>query len=212
MAEKKNTGDEPVDFDDLLNLTADDEPSSESGAEMVPNETEMGITPGADAESIEDARIRELREALAAPLPDFSTKSDVPLTPKQREIQELEDQLAKRNAIIAESTPLQYVISGTGETILVHVVLDGFIALGEVWYRGQELEFEIGSPAHRQTFNSKGESWLDLAGDLQAQYDRWGKQYLAVGPFVGLRGEKFDDEVARSDARRGRAVPLIISR
>lgn len=204
MADPK---DQPVDFDDLLSLV-NEEPETAPTQAPEPAQDSQPVAVPAPIEDEEDARIAALKAALAAPMPEVHVQ-DAPLTPKQREIQELEDQLARRNAIIAENSPLEYVTpTGNGETIVIHVVQDGFIALGEVWFRGQELEFEIGSAAHRATFNTLGISWVDIAGDLQAQYKRWGKQYLAVGPFIPRPGETFDDEVARSDARRNRAVPF----
>lgn len=219
-----NPKDQPVDFDDLLSIEDESVEATESapeekdlleeliGSADVGYEAEQSPDKAVD-EDAEDVRIRELKAALAAPLPKFDEVPTTGLTPKQREIQELEDQLAKRNATIAEMAPVQYATpTGSGETILVHVVQDGFIALGEVWFRGQEMEFEVGSQAYLQTFDLTGKSWLDLAGDLQAQYKRWGKQYLGVGPFIGRPDEKFDDEVAQADSRRGRAVPLNIRR
>lgn len=195
MAANKNSEDEPVDFDDLLA----DEPVAEAVEEAAPVEEE---TP-------EQRRIRELEALVAAPEPVYADDDDAPLTPEQIRIQELEDQLAQKQAAMLERAPAQYDTGAGGEKILIHVLQDGFIAQGEVWYRGQELEFDRNGIAYKQTKDRNGNSWVDLAGDVQAQYDKWGKQYLGEGPFRGLRTEKFEDEIAQSDLRRKRAVPLI---
>lgn len=209
----------PDNFDDLLDLTNDDaeQPTPEPTPEPVsppdadPLDAPEKLDAGTSSPSVvveedaEDRRIRELKAALAA-----TPAVPAPLTEKQREIQDLEDQLARRTAAAVEhAEPVYSDTVADGEKILIHVVLDGFTALGEVWYRGQELEFVKGSPDYLRTVNRRGESWLDLAHDVQGQYDRWGKQYIAPGPFVGLRHEKFDDEIAKADARRGRRVPIV---
>ncbi len=212
--------DQPVNFDDLLSLDDDSDQTASDDADDLLEELSAAspeTTPQAETSSSvgdeDDERIRELKAALAQPLPKFEateeeTSGPKELTPKQREIQDLEDQLAKRNALIAENAPTQYAPPAKGETILIHIVEDGFIALGEVWFRGQELEFEIGGSAYRQTQDLNGNSWVDIAGDLQAQYQKWGKQRIGLGPFIPRPNEKFEDDVARSDARRKRAVPL----
>ena len=183
---------DPVDnFDDLLNFGSD-EP---------------------EIEDPEDAEIRELEALVNAPLPEFEEPApelDEVAEQKRQRIKELKDQLAKRNAMVAENAPLQYQSAEglSGEKILIHIQHDGFVALGEVWHRGQELEFVVGSPAYNRTLDRDGNSWVSLAGDVRGQEARWGRQYLGLGPFIPRKGEAFDDEVARQDARRKRAVPL----
>jgi len=197
MADPKKPTDALVDnFDDLLDLTADDTPVTEAPADTAP-------------EDPEEARIRELEAMLSAPMPSFDVVEEpVELTAAQLRIKELEDKMAKRNAIIAENSPTQYAKAGDGEKFVIHFVYDGFVAFGENWYRGQELEFEIGGDAFKRTQDRTGKSWLDLANDPNAQIRRWGKHYFSPGPFVAFPGETFDDDMVAQDARRGRAVPL----
>lgn len=167
----------------------------------------------AQVEDPEKARIQELEARLAEPLPSFDEVLETPteLTADQLRIQELEDQLAKRNALVAENSPTQYAQPvGDGEHILIHVLIDGFVAKGEVWYRGQELEFVVGSRAYEETKDRNGNTWVSLASDPGGQIRRWGVQYLGTGPFVPRRGETFDDELVAKDARRGRAVPISV--
>lgn len=119
-----------------------------------------------------------------------------------------------------------------GENILIHILEDGFTALGQVWYRGQELEFTPGSPAHRDTFDRNGNTWLDLRDKDFAQVERWGNVMFRSGPWPGkslregkvqfdqlksltgdglvpVPGEKELAEAEAAEARRRRAAPRL---
>lgn len=201
---------DPTNFDALLDLTPDDEGIFSDLIEPAP---ESDVPVGEDPE---DAYIRQLEETLAEPLPEPAEDEveaapvSVEKTAKQLRIEELEDQLARRKAVELERAPVEYSKpTGKGTKILIHIVEDGFTALGTTWYRGQEIEFEVPSAEYNRTKDINGVSWVDVAGDLQEQYARWGQQYLGVGPFIARPGEKFEDAVAAEDARRGRAVPVI---
>lgn len=213
MATQDNPADAPVDIDDLLNLTGDDEKKvvseSTSLEDLLAEGTGQASDPVPVGETPDQARIRALQEELAKPAPQYSVDEPVEKTPEQIQIQELEDQLARRKSQELENAPAQYVTAKNGNTLIIHVLIDGFIAMGEVWYRGQEMEFEVGGLAYERTKDRLGTSWVDLAGDVSAQYTRWGQQYLGVGPFLARPGEKFEDEVAQADKKRGRAVPLV---
>lgn len=205
---------DPTNFDDLLDLTPDDE--AIFGDLISAEDTVEEVAPVEEIEEdSEDAYIRQMEEELAKPLPasEDEVLPDEPSmekTAKQLRIEELEDQLARRNAAKIDSASVTYSRpTGKGAKVLIHIVEDGFTALGSVWYRGQEIEFEIPGIDYDRTKDINGNSWVDIAGDLSAQYARWGKQYLALGPFVARPGEKFEDEVAAEDARRGRAVPMV---
>jgi hypothetical protein len=67
----------------------------------------------------------------------------------------------------------------SGETkpgvIKVYFLQDGFTALGEVWYRGQDTEVVVGSEDYEKTKNSQGDSWLDLISNPAAQKKKYGK-------------------------------------
>lgn len=163
-------------------------------------------------EDPEDARIRELEATLSKPIPSFDgeDEEEKPLTEKQLRIKELEDQVARRTAAVSENSAPEYVMpTGKGETLLLHFLIDGFVAFGQTWFRGQEIEIEIGGPAWKRTLDRNGDTWLKLADKPQAQLNKWGKQYFGVGPFTPLRGERFDDSIVAEDARRGRAVPMV---
>lgn len=190
---RKNAEDAAADFDDLL---AADEPET--------------ATPEDEEESAEDRRIAELKAALAAPSPFEQAAEPVVKTAKQLEIEKLEDELARRSTAFLEKAPETFRESvGPGEKILIHFRKDGLILLGTVWLRGQELEITVGSPDYKRTLNKRGESWLDLRDDEDAQILKWGERMIASGPFKPRKGEEFADEVAKADRRRGRAVPVV---
>jgi hypothetical protein len=150
-------------------------------------------------------------------------------TPEQQEIAYLKDQLARLGGKKdVEPQPEELQRPGDDGNILIHFLEDGLTLLGKVWYRGEELEFEVGSQAYKDTFNRRGETWLDLRNDEFGQVDRWGKimfrngrwpgKTYADGTFEALRLEKGDGSVkpptatelaAAEKARQRRAAPRL---
>ncbi len=112
---------------------------------------------------------------------------DNELTPEQREIKALRDRLARETGKKdvepeIDETPA----SANGDTIVIHFLEDGATALGKLFYRGDELEFVVGSQAHRDTFDRNGKSWLDLRFDEFAQAERFGGRIMfRNGPWPG---------------------------
>ena len=171
---------------------------------------------------------------VAAPAPAFRLHSvpDRPAAPaqpdtaEQRRIKELEDRLAQE---LGKKDPEQeYEQPADGERILIHFVADGLTSLGHIWYRGQELEFTVGSQAYRDTCDRNGRTWLSLRDDPEAQERRWGHVKFRSGPWKGasyadaaskarferLKGaaEYTEDDLAKADsaeARRRRAAPRL---
>jgi hypothetical protein len=119
-------------------------------------------------------------DAKGRPLPDDQ------LTPEQRQIRYLADQLARERGAKDPEQELEVPVApGAEGNILIHFLEDGFTALGSVWYRGQELEFEPNSGAYADTCDRFGWSWLSLAGDDFGQVERYGKVYFRPGPWPG---------------------------
>lgn len=189
------------------------------------------------AEEAEDVADREFGsadeettafDAPADPVIDTSPP-DYQLTPEQQEIKRLRDQLARETGRKEIPVAVQELAKpGDEGNILIHILEDGFTALGKVWYRGEELEFEPGRQAHKDTYNKLGESWLDLRHNEFAQAERWGKVMFRNGPWPGksyadgtfetLRSEKGDGhipaptqaEIERAEAlRKRRAAPHL---
>lgn len=218
MPRRNDPKDAPADFDELLadepvadEVVAGDEPDA---VEVEPEVTEAVLTPA--QQLLADARARKAARAAqgqspAAPVDRFEGLSDSEI----EEIKAIEDEEARANnqaLSLSEKAPTQFDNSrkgGTGEKILFHVLKDGFTAFGDVWYRGQEIEVEVGTAAYKRTLDKHGNSWLDLVDDEHAQYDRWRERRIAPGEFRPLPGEKFEDELVSEDKRRKRTVPIV---
>lgn len=198
-----------------------------SRAEMEAAREAADLTRAEPTETADQARIRELEAKLAAASAPVSTEPEVlnapALTPEQERIAELERQLEEKvSAKAIEGDGPKYILPEAGaETLLIHFLADGLVVNGVITYRGQEMEFEVGGPAYEQTKDRNGDTYLDLVEDIDGQFERWGKQYFAPGPWRGKRwgevpkGVTDEDairdiqEAARKQARIGRAAPVI---
>lgn len=145
----------------------------------------------------------------AAPPPDGkSARARGPVTSPEVEdvVASLEpdDDLAE----LAGATPEPVVPESQfkdGDKILIHVREDGFTANGRVWYRGQELEFEVGSEAYKDTLDRYGRSWLSL--DENTQYKQYGRVMFGFGPWPG--GQYENQKALEAERLRGRTPPTI---
>lgn len=220
MVRKNNPADQPVDFDDLLN-----EQVTPGIDQDQPDAPEIPVEPWEDPDEIEPVaedvseteetltadqlRIRALEAELSKPLPAAVTRpvEDIQKTPDQLRIEELEQKLAERNAVVLERRSETYLRPANPEGAqLIHFIEDGFTDLGGVWLRGQEIY--IDEAVRATTLDRFGNTWLDDLS-IEAQYRRWGKQYIGIGKFVPRPGEVFDDDVAREDVRRKGAIPVL---
>lgn len=84
------------------------------------------------------------------------------------------------------------------DLVTVHFVEDGLTAFGKLWYRGENLTIERGSPEWEQTFTDEEgtQSWLEL--DEDGQVDRWGVRFFRPGTWTG-GGFELDPEVELSE-------------
>lgn len=182
MAATKKTTPASAD-DDLLSL--DTAPADQAPAESFDSVVDKPAeeTPAPDLTSVKQddmaAEIARLKAALAAPLPGDEAEDE--LTPEERELRDLRDQMAQRQALIADRQENVYEDVTGKDTILIHVLQDGFTINGLVTYRGQEFEFPVGGKAYQQTVNREGKSWLRLSDD--EQYERWGEARFGHGPW-----------------------------
>lgn len=194
------------------------------------------------AEEAEDAADREFWSADVEEAPDpappavgvsedLSGKSDAELSPEQREIKFLRDQLARSEGR-KDTEPEIVDVAAPGDegNIIIHFLEDGLTVNGRVMYRGDELEFDPASKAYKDTFDRAGRTFLDLRDDEFAQVDRWDKVMFRPGPWPGkgyadgrfeaMRSEKGDgrtsapsqDEIDRAEkARQRRSAPHLPS-
>lgn len=191
-------------------------------------------TPDVASMSDEQAQIEYLAQLRAkisgaAATPAATVKPEAALTPLEREIRDAEDMLAAKAAQEMSSAAPTYEAPQGGNTILIHIVNDGLPINGQMTYRGQEFEFEVGGKAYNQTLDRFGNTFLDLADDIDAQYQKWGEQKIASGPWRGKRvGYTIQDAPremtqaekvqwladmnahAAAEARRGRAAPVHV--
>jgi hypothetical protein len=124
-----------------------------------------------------------------------------------------------------ESPPVAYA-GGSSQpgAVVIHFLIDGFTALGNVWMRGQEIELWPGHPRWEEA-----QPWLTL--DVAGQYERFNRQVFGMGPWPGAKtyvagvgqfqplkqidgegavAQPTEEELAKADAaerRRGRRVP-----
>jgi hypothetical protein len=153
-----------------------------AGPEVVDVLNPQSLTP--DEPDTEPGNPDEPPTPPPAPGPTEPVLAPQQLTPEQRRIRELEHQLAKERGHKDPATQLE-TPTADGENILIHFLEDGFTALGQVWYRGQELEFTKGSAVYRDTCDRNGRSWLDLCRDDFAQVERYGRVMFRSGPWGG---------------------------
>lgn len=141
--------------------------------------------------------------------------SEGQLTPEQLRMRQLEDQLAQQEALKLSTREDVYdtaVAENDGDSVLIHILVDGFVACGRTWYRGQEIEFVKGGQAYEESKDRNGKSWLALAtpeGEME-QARRYGQVMFRQGPWPGAPWS--DDEAANAERRRNRAAPIMTAR
>lgn len=82
---------------------------------------------------------------------------------------------------------------------------------GKVFHRGEELV--LTEQIIEDAKGRDGTSWIDVAGDPQAQVTRWGKQIVGIGPIPeGIDFYNGGDSASRDIARiRARDAALAIT-
>src|SRR3954453_22291669 len=124
-------------------------------------------------EPAEQAVIEIPTVELLPDTPAERPKPDAELTPEQRRIRDLENQLALERGKKDVEPELETVTADNAETIVIHFLEDGLTSLGKVWPRGQELEFVRGGQAYRDTCDRQGRSWVELRDNEFAQVERF---------------------------------------
>jgi hypothetical protein len=206
MPPRKKTP-EPVETE--LSLEALLEPDVESEKTAPAEDSVEESNPEDEAKAIAEERIRQLESELSKPITNPTVGGrpapETALTPEQKRIRELEDQLAKKRAAELDKVDDQFEETD-GESIHIHVVTDGFTVSGRVWYQGQEIKYSLNGAAYESTKDRFGRSWLDL--DDEAQLDRWGKVYFRKGPWPGKGWT--NDKAAAEERKRNGAAPVSV--
>jgi hypothetical protein len=132
-----------------------------------------------------------------------STQPEAELTPEQKRIKDLEDQLARVQGAKDPDTEYDKVANpGNEKNILIHFVRDGFCELGTVWYKGQELELEPGTAQY-----DSAKTWANLESSEQEEF--YGDVYFRKGEWKGKNYE--EEAAAKAERRRNRAAPRLNS-
>jgi len=161
--------------------SVDDDPTTEQ-------ETEEHENSVPTVEQIELEALRAELAAYKAKEADVAKSAHVErpkpeseLTPEERQIRALQDELARVKGKNIDK--LEEIFETGDEVILIHVLKDGFTAQGRVWYRGQEISF--GPEAYKDTQDRLGQSWL--SEDEEEQFEKRGDIYFRRGPWPGKR-------------------------
>lgn len=149
-------------------------------------------------ESPEKKRARLLAELAELP-PDPADEARI-----AAEKQRLHDLAVEEGRKMADVQYADPTASDGKERILFHFLEDGFTALGQIWMRGQELEFVVDSEEHNATKDRSGMSWVDLVGDEFAQAQKYGKVMFRKGPWPG---HVWEGEAADIERKRKRMPP-----
>lgn len=121
-----------------------------------------------------------------------------PATPEDAKAVEQGKAQAEADKVASDSQP-----SATSDEVhVIHVVEDGFTALGKVWYRGEEIRVAEGSDEWRQITDTKGKTFYDLADDEAEQIARYGKVLFRSGPWPHERLTAEDIERMEMEANR----------
>lgn len=117
-------------------------------------------------------------------------------------IESLAEKVARLEAELAEarggvSETEEVGVADDDDVVTIHFLADGFIALGECWYRGQEVRLKKGGVAWKSQYDRNGKSWLDYLDNIEGQYERWGNHVIGRGPWPGKKwGSEIPDLVA----------------
>lgn len=199
--ETSPTGD--VDLDALLSIgTEPKAPKSEPvpAAVVAPP---APVEPIAPPEAKKPEPTKVIGPATAKPAPAAPPAAESELTPDQKRIRELEHKLALQETAKLDHQVDEEIVA-EGQSVVIHIVHDGFSAQGRIWYRGQELEFD--SRTVQETRDRFGWSWLSLMDDEQAQYAYYGRLWFKRGPWPGAAWD--DEAAAAAEKARRRAVPV----
>lgn len=164
----------------------------------------------------------ELDDLLKITDEDLATPVVEEVDSDEDDEEELLARLAAIRAKKARSGKTEEVGTNEPEKITIHFLEDGLTVLGNVWYRGQELTFEVGSPAYQATFDKNGKSWLlDYIDNPRGQVERWGGLKFARGPWPFLpwgvslehdeRAVKEAEKAAKAEAQRNKIATVRAS-
>lgn len=156
---------EVPDFDTLV--SSDPHPTAEQ-LELEELRAELARVKEEQAQS-------ERARAVERPVPEAE------LSPEQKQIRELQDQLAKANG--RSQGTLEYEENTEGGIIVHFLSQQTFSSNNKAFYYGQEVTF--GPEAYKDTVDRYGNSWLNMTEE--EQIERWDEVKFRKGPWPGKR-------------------------
>lgn len=222
MPAKKNTNDSTPSLDELLNfgdenksqpadvneIKAGTVETSHVDSSSFGDSIDISANGTSRTESFESTELAALREELAKAKEELAKAHTNPtddagrplpesaLSPEQREIRQLQDELARSKGRSLSTLTTEEFEEIHGDGILIHVLEDGLTGPSRVFYRGEEILF--GPKAYEDTKDRNGLSWLDMTEE--EQYERWGTLKFRRGPWPGKR--QFEEDAVASKSIR----------
>lgn len=86
------------------------------------------------------------------------------------------------------SAPSSTPTESKAVTKTIHFLKDGFTALSQVWYYGQELTLRTDETRYKETCDTTGKSFMDFTEE--EQIERFGEVVLGQGPWKGVSHEE----------------------
>lgn len=171
-------------FDDVVPKDGGPSAPSPGGDEEQETEEHKNAAETPDPRIAElEAKIAKFEALLATQSEPKQSARPVPeseLSPEQRRIRDLEDQLARREG---KNDSMEERFEDAEGGIVIHFIADGFTSNYRNFYKGQEVTF--GPEAYEETVDRLGRSWLDLSEE--EQWDRFGEVKFRKGPWPGRR-------------------------
>lgn len=200
-----------VDDDTQTEQTTEEHDNGRAEAQEILDDANSDAVVVAPVPSLESVELEVLRSQLAAaqaqiaaqPKQAYQPVDEATLTPEEREIRKLRDELAKAKG--RDDSVKEVYEENTEGGILVHFLEDGLTSNNRVFVRGQEVTF--GPEAYKETLNRFGESWLNLDDAAQmARFD--GRVMFRKGPWPGLR--KYQEPELASVSIASQAPAIVI--
>lgn len=106
------------------------------------------------------------------------------------------------------------------EKVHIHILIDGLMAAGTTWYRGQEIQVSTDSPEFLRQVDRNGNCWMTLT--VEEQYEKFGKQVYGQGPWPGkawgdvsgISDDAIKQEIKKAAAKeqaRGGSLPRPVA-
>jgi hypothetical protein len=121
--------------------------------------------------------------------------SELEETPEEKARKDREHAIAMEEAHKADSeanVQFPIIARDPDAEIVLHVVNDGFTALGKVWYYGEEIRLRVGTDAYKLACDRNGRPFFDM--DEAEQIKRYGKVQFKTGAWEGRGASEMSED------------------